>query len=91
VWDEAKEQSLLHACAMKIDAAEAQYLRIAKPTTDAMFDHLFAALPEHLREQRATARYYSSSRAGSSKAGSSKVGASTVGLLQSGASKTIGH
>jgi hypothetical protein len=69
----------------------AQYLRFAKPSTDAMFDHLFAALPRHLREQRATARYYSSSsKPGSS---SSKLGSSSSkpGSSKSGASKTSGH
>jgi 2-oxoisovalerate dehydrogenase E1 component alpha subunit len=71
-WNDAKETSLLQDCAREVDAAVAEYLRVAKPSTDAMFDHLFAALPAHLHEQRATARNYSSS----SKPGSSKPGAS---------------
>ena len=63
-WNDAKEQSLLRDCALEIDAAVAEYQRSARPTTDAMFDHLFAALPKHLRAQRATARHYSSKTSG---------------------------
>jgi 2-oxoisovalerate dehydrogenase E1 component alpha subunit len=70
-WNDAKEQSLLQDCARQVDAAVSEYLRSVKPSTDAMFDHLFAALPPHLLEQRATARTYSS-RSGSSKPGDSK-------------------
>ena len=47
-----------------IDAAVAEYLKRAKPSTDAMFEHLFAALPPHLREQRAIARKYSAKPGG---------------------------
>jgi pyruvate dehydrogenase E1 component alpha subunit len=60
-WNDAKEQSLLQDCARQVDAAVSEYLHSVKPSTDAMFDHLFAALPPHLEEQRATARTYSSS------------------------------
>jgi 2-oxoisovalerate dehydrogenase E1 component alpha subunit len=57
-WTEAQEQALLADCARAIDAAVGEYLKRAKPSTDAMFEHLFAALPPHLREQRAMARKY---------------------------------
>ena len=60
LWDAAKEQALLHECTLQVDAAVTDYLGKAKPSTDAMFDHLFAALPAHLHEQRLTARRYSS-------------------------------
>jgi pyruvate dehydrogenase E1 component alpha subunit len=60
VWNEAKEQALLQDCARQVDAAVNEYLHGVKPSTDAMFDYLFAALPAHLHEQRATARTYSS-------------------------------
>jgi pyruvate dehydrogenase E1 component alpha subunit len=60
IWDAGKEQDLLDECAVEVDAAVAAYLARAKPVTDAMFDHLFAALPAHLHEQRLTARRYSS-------------------------------
>jgi pyruvate dehydrogenase E1 component alpha subunit len=72
-WNDAKEQALLQDCVRQVDAAVTEYLHSTKPSTDAMFDHLFAALPTHLHEQRATARSYSSaSKPASSKPGASK-------------------
>jgi pyruvate dehydrogenase E1 component alpha subunit len=64
VWDAGKERDLLEECAHEVDASVADYLRKAKPSTDAMFDHLFAALPAHLREQRLIARKYGSTPSG---------------------------
>jgi 2-oxoisovalerate dehydrogenase E1 component alpha subunit len=91
-WNDAKERSLLQDCAREVDAAVSEYLRSVKPSTDAMFDHLFAALPPHLAEQRATARTYSSSDekpgSSSSQPGSSK---SQPGSSKPGASKLSGH
>jgi hypothetical protein len=46
------------------------YLHLAKPSTDTMFDHLFAALPTHLQAQRATARTYASKHGASKHSGS---------------------
>jgi 2-oxoisovalerate dehydrogenase E1 component alpha subunit len=63
-WDSAKEQALLMDCTLKVDAAVAEYLGKAKPSTDAMFEHLFAALPVHLHEQRRIARKYGSKPSG---------------------------
>ncbi len=63
-WDASKEQALLEECARQVDAAVNEYLRGAKPSTDAMFDHLFAELPAQLREQRAIARKYASKTSG---------------------------
>jgi len=63
-WSESREQALLRECTLEIETAVSEYLQGAKPTTDAMFDHLFATLPEHLREQRATARKYASKPSG---------------------------
>jgi 2-oxoisovalerate dehydrogenase E1 component alpha subunit len=57
-WSKAQEQALLAECARSIDAAVGEYLKRAKPSTDAMFDHLFATMPPHLEQQRATAREY---------------------------------
>jgi pyruvate dehydrogenase E1 component alpha subunit len=57
-WSPEQERTLLEECALEIDAAVKDYLKGRKPSTDAMFDYLFAELPEHLREQRATARKY---------------------------------
>jgi 2-oxoisovalerate dehydrogenase E1 component alpha subunit len=64
VWDAAKEQALLEECTLKVDAAVTDYLAKAKPSTDAMFEHLFAALPAHLHEQRLIARKYASKPSG---------------------------
>jgi len=58
VWDAALETALLEECALEVDAAVTEYLGQAKPPTDAMFEHLFAALPARLREQRLIARKY---------------------------------
>jgi 2-oxoisovalerate dehydrogenase E1 component alpha subunit len=58
IWDADKERELQQACSEQVEAAVAAHFANPKPATDAMFDHLFAVLPEHLREQRATARKY---------------------------------
>jgi pyruvate dehydrogenase E1 component alpha subunit len=75
-WNDAREQALLQDCARQVDAAVEEYLRAAEPSTDAMFDHLFAVLPSSLRAQRATARRYASppgdSRQGDSRPVASK-------------------
>jgi 2-oxoisovalerate dehydrogenase E1 component alpha subunit len=68
-WNDSKEEALLQDCTRQVDTAVSEYLHSPKPSTDAMFDHLFARRPAHLDEQRATARTYSS------KPGSSKLGA----------------
>jgi 2-oxoisovalerate dehydrogenase E1 component alpha subunit len=64
LWDDVKEQALLDDCTRQVDAAVNEYLRNGKPSTDAMFDHLFATLPAQLREQRTIARKYSSKPSG---------------------------
>ena len=63
-WNDAREQALLEQCTLKVDAAVSDYLGGAKPSTDAMFEHLFAALPAHLHEQRRVARKYGSRPSG---------------------------
>jgi pyruvate dehydrogenase E1 component alpha subunit len=60
LWDAAKERALLEECTIKVDAAVTEYLGRPKPSTDAMFEHLFASLPAHLQEQRLIARKYGS-------------------------------
>ena len=64
LWDGAKEQALLDECTLKVDAAVTEYLGKAKPSSDAMFEHLFAALPARLHEQRLIARKYGSKPSG---------------------------
>ncbi|NNM62089.1 MAG: pyruvate dehydrogenase (acetyl-transferring) E1 component subunit alpha, partial [Steroidobacteraceae bacterium] len=56
LWDATRERRLLEECGREVDAAVAEYLATPPPTTDAMFDHMFESLPEHLREQRTAAR-----------------------------------
>jgi pyruvate dehydrogenase E1 component alpha subunit len=58
LWDDAQEQALLEDSARAVDAAVGEYLTTAKESTDAMFEHLFAALPARLQEQRLMARKY---------------------------------
>jgi pyruvate dehydrogenase E1 component alpha subunit len=58
IWDEAREKSLRAQCTAQVDAAVQAYQATAKAGSDAMFDHLFATLPEHLVEQQQTARRY---------------------------------
>jgi pyruvate dehydrogenase E1 component alpha subunit len=63
-WSAADEQAWAEGCAREIDAAVSDYLRGPKPSTDAMFDHLFAEMPRHLAEQRGVARTYGSKSSG---------------------------
>jgi 2-oxoisovalerate dehydrogenase E1 component alpha subunit len=64
IWDAAREQALLEECTLDVDAAVSEYLGRTKPSTDAMFEHLFAALPAHLHEQRRLARKYGAKPSG---------------------------
>jgi 2-oxoisovalerate dehydrogenase E1 component alpha subunit len=64
IWDAAKEQALLEECMLAVDTAVTEYLGRAKPSTDAMFEHLFSVLPAHLHEQRRIARKYGSKSSG---------------------------
>jgi 2-oxoisovalerate dehydrogenase E1 component alpha subunit len=64
IWNEEQERALLQDCTRQVDAAVNEYLSSAKQSTDAMFDTLFAELPQHLREQRATARKYGAKPSG---------------------------
>jgi 2-oxoisovalerate dehydrogenase E1 component alpha subunit len=57
-WDEAREADLKAECAREVEAAVDEYLSGPKPSTDAMFDHLFANPPKSLAEQREVAHRY---------------------------------
>jgi pyruvate dehydrogenase E1 component alpha subunit len=57
-WDEAREKALRADCAAQVDAAVKIYQGTPKPSTDAMFDHLFATLPADTQAQREAARRY---------------------------------
>jgi 2-oxoisovalerate dehydrogenase E1 component alpha subunit len=71
VWDDARETALKAECAREVEAAVDEYLSAPKPTTDEMFDHLFANPPKGLAEQRDTARRYAGSTQHSGAQGSS--------------------
>jgi pyruvate dehydrogenase E1 component alpha subunit len=58
VWDDARETALKAECAREVEAAVDEYLSAPKPTTDEMFDNLFANPPKGLAEQREVARRY---------------------------------
>ncbi len=51
-WTKAEEEDLIEACSAEIDAAADAYLAIAPDAPTAIFDHMFAALPADLEEQR---------------------------------------
>ena len=61
-WDEAREAALKAECARKVEAAVDEYLSAPPPSTDAMFDYLFARPPQSLLAQREMARRYSGTR-----------------------------
>ncbi len=65
-WSDADEQAWSRECAREIDAAVNEYLQGSKPSTDAMFDHLFAEMPRHLIGQREVARRYGAKTSGHS-------------------------
>ena len=54
-WDKDQEDCLLKECSEAINQAVDDYLAVPAPHTEAMFDHLYAMLPDTMREQRATA------------------------------------
>ncbi|MBI2316099.1 MAG: pyruvate dehydrogenase (acetyl-transferring) E1 component subunit alpha [Betaproteobacteria bacterium] len=54
-WDKEREEQLARECAEQVAAAVQAFLAIAPPGTEEMFDHLYAALPAALREQREAA------------------------------------
>ena len=80
VWDEAREEALKAECAREVEAAVDEYLSAPKPSTDAMFDHLFANPPKGLAEQREIARRY----AGGQHSGTHHSGGNGAGANRSG-------
>lgn len=59
-WDKTREDQLNQDCQRTVEAAVQAYLGVAPPDVGAMFDHLYAALPHALKEQRETAQYFAS-------------------------------
>lgn len=58
IWNEAQEQQLMRESAEAVNQAVTDYLAFAPPPVEQMFDCLYAALPEALREQRAQAQHF---------------------------------
>jgi pyruvate dehydrogenase E1 component alpha subunit len=54
-WDKDQEDRLLKECSEAINHTIDDYLAVPAPSTEAMFDHLYAMLSDTMREQRATA------------------------------------
>ncbi len=57
-WTEALELELKADCVRQIETSVDRYLSAPPPSTDAMFEHVFAAPPKSLLQQREVARYY---------------------------------
>ena len=58
IWQKIDDDALAKACHDEVEAAVAAYLAVAPPAVDAMFDHLYATLPQTLEAQRASARRF---------------------------------
>lgn len=57
-WDEDQEQALLSQCAEKVEAAVKEYVETPVQPSGAMFDYMYATLPQAMKEQRETAIRY---------------------------------
>lgn len=62
LWEDDAEQSLRRRCSEEIETAVTQYLSTPRQSTDSMFDHVYAELPDALRAQRDEARRYAALR-----------------------------
>lgn len=62
-WSETQEEALKTECASDVEAAVEEYLNAPKPTTDQMFNYLFANMPKHLTAQREDAQRHARERA----------------------------
>jgi pyruvate dehydrogenase E1 component alpha subunit len=58
LWDAAQEEQLLKDCTQAVAQAVDDYLAVPMPATAAMFEHLYATLPEALRAQLAGAQRF---------------------------------
>jgi len=64
-WDQAREERLLKECTDAVNAAVDAYLATPPPTVAAMFDHLYASLPDALAVQRDMALQFAPADGGS--------------------------
>ncbi|VVD70760.1 2-oxoisovalerate dehydrogenase subunit alpha [Pandoraea terrae] len=58
LWDAAQEEAWLKHCTQAVAQAVDDYLAAPAPETAAMFEHLYAALPDTLRAQLASAQHF---------------------------------
>ncbi len=64
-WDKDREEALNRECTERVNQAVEAYLATSAPPPQAMFDHLYAALPAALAQQRAAALDFGASAGGS--------------------------
>lgn len=62
LWSKEREAALLTQCGVDVDEAVKAYLETPMPSSDSMFDHLYASLPSTLNAQRAEARRFEPQR-----------------------------
>ncbi len=58
LWSKEREAALLKQCGEEVEQAVNTYLATPAPTSDAMFEHLYANLPQALETQRDEARRF---------------------------------
>lgn len=58
VWSKEQETALLKECAEEVEGAVADYLGTPVAASDAMFEYLYAELPQSLQAQREIARRF---------------------------------
>ncbi|MCK9283455.1 MAG: pyruvate dehydrogenase (acetyl-transferring) E1 component subunit alpha [Rhodocyclaceae bacterium] len=63
-WNEEREQQLIRECTEQVNRAVADYLAVAAPSVEQMFDRLYATLPQALEGQRNDARHFAASSGG---------------------------
>ena len=51
-WSKTDEETLIAECTAEVESAAEAYLATPPELAEAMFDHLYAALPAALSEQR---------------------------------------
>ena len=57
-WDKERETALLKQCGEEVEGEVARYLSTPAPTSDAMFEHLYATLPSAMQPQLEEARRF---------------------------------
>ncbi|GAB4352252.1 MAG: pyruvate dehydrogenase (acetyl-transferring) E1 component subunit alpha [Gammaproteobacteria bacterium] len=57
-WDKEREEQLIDECSRRIEEAVQRYLETPRQPATAMFDYLYATLPDNLAAQRAAAEQW---------------------------------